>query len=105
MTALANEFLSLLYVNDQGLSDSSLQETFGSRYLSLADVINVLLSANRIQVFHNGSENVYRAVKEETASKLEGLVREHILVYQVCEKAGNKGIWKQDISKIECALT
>ena len=29
--------------------------------------------------------------------KFEGLGPEQILVYQLCEKAGNKGIWTRDI--------
>jgi hypothetical protein len=33
---------------------------------------------------------VYKALNEATAAKFEGLGPEQILVYQVCERAGDK---------------
>jgi DNA-directed RNA polymerase III subunit RPC6 len=40
---------------------------------------------------------VYKAVKAETAAKFEGLGPEEMLVYQVIERTGNKGIWSREI--------
>jgi len=71
--ALTAELLSLVQSSDEGLTDERVRQTFGSRYEQLAPSINELLSNNRLQLFTQGGALVYKAVKEETAIKFEGL--------------------------------
>mmetsp|Transcript_3882 Transcript_3882/g.5337 ORF Transcript_3882/g.5337 Transcript_3882/m.5337 type:complete len:307 (+) Transcript_3882:18-938(+) len=95
--ALTAELLSLVQSSDEGLTDERVRLTFGPRYEQLAPSINELLSNNRLQLFTQGGALVYKAVKEETAIKFEGLGTEEMLVYQVIERSGNRGIWTRDI--------
>jgi DNA-directed RNA polymerase III subunit RPC6 len=95
--SLADELLALLHANDDQLSDKDVSMHFGERYPDLVPVINDLLAVNRMQLLTQGDVLFYRIVQEETAAKFEGLGPEQILVYQICERAGNKGIWTRDI--------
>ena len=55
------------------------------------EAINLLLRTNRLQLFTTGTGSlVYKLVSEDTAVKFDGLNSEQIMVYQICEKAGNK---------------
>lgn len=70
---LSEELLRLLQASEEGLSDEQIRSHFGGRYEQLAAAINDLLSCNRLLLFTQGGSLVYRAVKEETAMKFEGL--------------------------------
>ncbi len=88
---LHSELLSLLSHNDSvGVSDQQLRDHFGVRYEGLVIVINDLLRSNRIQLYYQGNSLIYKAINESIAAKFEGLGPEQILVYQVCERAGNR---------------
>mmetsp|Transcript_914 Transcript_914/g.2036 ORF Transcript_914/g.2036 Transcript_914/m.2036 type:complete len:303 (-) Transcript_914:24-932(-) len=97
LSVLADELLRVLLAHEEGLSDDQVKQSFGDRYEKLAGAINELLQANRVQLFKQGNVLVYRAIKEETALKFEGLGAEEMLVHQVIERSGNKGIWTRDI--------
>eukprot|EP01031_Cornospumella_fuschlensis_P026414 gene26414-31917_t len=98
MSQLNDEFLRLLYTSEDGLTDEQIRNHFGARYGQLTSVINDLLSTNRLLLFQQGQGGlVYKAVREETALKFEGLGPEQMLVYQAIERSGNKGIWTRDI--------
>ena len=87
-----------LQEHEDGLSDEDIRRIFGDRYgQDLVQILNNLLSLNRLQLFHKGDILIYKLIREETAIKFEGLGPEQMLVYQVCEKAGNRGIWTRDI--------
>lgn len=75
VSSLTNELLALLSSHDAGAPDDLISSHFGSRYKDLVPVINDLLRTNRLQLFTQGITGipVYRAIKEETANKLEGL--------------------------------
>jgi hypothetical protein len=73
LSVLADELLRVLLAHEDGLSDDQVKEVFGDRYEKLAGAINELLQANRVQLFKQGNALVYRAIKEETALKFEGL--------------------------------
>ncbi|RYY69066.1 hypothetical protein EON63_24100 [archaeon] len=74
MSLLNDEFLRLLYTAEEGLTDEQIRSHFGVRYAQLTSVINDLLSANRLLLFQQGQGSlVYKAVREETAAKFEGL--------------------------------
>ena len=73
LTVLAEELLRTLLSNEEGFSDESIRLQFGSRYDLLAPAINELLSVNRLQLFTQNGSLFYKAVKEETAIKFEGL--------------------------------
>lgn len=89
-SALADELLRLVQGYSSGLSDADIQSHFKERYVQLPPVINTLLGQNRLKLFTLNGSLVYKALNEETAAKFEGLGPEQILVYQVCERAGNK---------------
>lgn len=59
--------------HEDGLSDPQVRSIFGERYVQLEGAINDLLAVNRVQLFTQGASLVYRAIKEETAMKFEGL--------------------------------
>ena len=87
-----------LQEHEDGLSDEDIRKIFGDRYgQDLVQILNHLLSLNRLQLFHKGDILIYKLIREETAIKFEGLGPEQMLVYQVCEKASNRGIWTRDI--------
>lgn len=101
---LHDEFWHLLQKYENGLDDIIVREHFQSGYSAeLTSVINALVASNRIQLYTTTSNKngemglVYKLVKEETALKFEGLGPEQILVYQIIERASNKGIWTRDI--------
>lgn len=73
LSAIADEFLHTLLVYEDGVSDDAVRAIFGTRYAQLAGAINELLGFNRIQLFTQGTTLVYKAIKEETALKFEGL--------------------------------
>eukprot|EP01032_Pedospumella_encystans_P019805 gene19805-22512_t len=96
-SAIADELLRTLLAYEDGVPDEQIRVIFGARYEQLATAINELLGANRIQLFTQGNALVYKAIKEETALKFEGLGPEQMLVHQIIERAGNRGIWTRDI--------
>lgn len=73
LSAIADELLRVLLAHEEGLSDDQIKQAFGARYEQLPNAINELLSANRLQLFTQGTSLVYKAIKEETAAKFEGL--------------------------------
>jgi hypothetical protein len=73
LSAIADELLRVLLAYEDGLSDDQVKSAFGERYEQLPPAINELLAVNRLQLFTQGSALVYRAIKEETALKFEGL--------------------------------
>lgn len=73
LSPIADELLRTLLAHEDGLSDEHVRAVFGERYSLLAAAINDLLAVNRVQLFTQGASLVYRAIKEETAMKFEGL--------------------------------
>ncbi|EWM26922.1 RNA polymerase Rpc34 [Nannochloropsis gaditana] len=95
---LREEFLSLCLSHAEGLRNEQLREHFTERYLHLVPIINSCLAENLIRCMKTESnELVYQAVDPNLAEKMRNLGAEQLLVYQVVEKAGNKGIWHKDI--------
>lgn len=70
---LAEELLRLLLANEDGYSDDNIKSYFGTKYEELAPAINELLSQNRLQLFTQNGALFYKAIKEETAQKFDGL--------------------------------
>eukprot|EP00752_Nemacystus_decipiens_P003041 g2819.t1 len=84
--------------SDDGVNSEVLSENFGEEYPLLVDIINSLLVDNRLQLSKGENDTMwYKLVQEEKAKKLTGLTPEQLMIYQVIEKAGNKGIWTRDI--------
>jgi len=96
---LKAQLVEKLRTAPSGLSNDQLESHFGAgKMAGIAEVVNQLLEAKRLNLFMQGSNNlVYRLVAEETAMKFEGLTQEQMLVYQICERAGSKGVWTRDI--------
>lgn len=73
ISPLADELLRVLLAHEEGLTDDVLRVQYGARYETLPGAINELLSLNRVQLFTQGTTLLYKAIKEETAQKFEGL--------------------------------
>lgn len=73
LSPIAEEFLRTLLAQEEGINDETLKVIFGNRYEQLAQAINELLTINRLQLFTQGGALLYKAIKEETAQKFEGL--------------------------------
>jgi hypothetical protein len=73
MASIGDELLRLLQASEEGIADDLIRGHFGSRYEQLAPAINELLGINRLLLFTQDGALVYKAVKEETALKFEGL--------------------------------
>eukprot|EP00638_Chattonella_subsalsa_P001039 CAMPEP_0117745418 /NCGR_PEP_ID=MMETSP0947-20121206/7344_1 /TAXON_ID=44440 /ORGANISM="Chattonella subsalsa, Strain CCMP2191" /LENGTH=292 /DNA_ID=CAMNT_0005562557 /DNA_START=23 /DNA_END=901 /DNA_ORIENTATION=+ len=93
---LARAFISLFPQYPEG-PDTVVKDKFGDKYIKLVVIINSLLKENRLHLFRSGETLVYRLVQSEKAAKLKGLGPEQMMIYQVIERAGNKGIWVRDI--------
>jgi len=99
MDDLRAQLVELLRQAPVGLSNEQLESHFGAgKMASIAGVVNVLLEQKRLNLFQTATGGLlYKYVAEETAAKFEGLTQEQMLVYQICEKAGGKGVWTRDI--------
>lgn len=99
MSSLPDQLLHILHqTNGEGMSDKALREHFSFKYDELVPHINDLLRANRLVLYTSADGAlIYKAIEETIAAKLEGLGPEQMLVYQICEKVGNRGIWTRDI--------
>ncbi|OQR69782.1 DNA-directed RNA polymerase III subunit RPC6-like [Tropilaelaps mercedesae] len=58
------------------------------------NAINKLLAKGKIEILKQGGTLVYRYVNQD---KMKGCDKDERLVFQVIERAGNKGIWIRDI--------
>lgn len=97
ISQLREEFVNLLQQTKNGITNSKLKETFGERYSQLPTIINGFSKEGRLTMMKDGDELVYRLASAEEASKFAGLDVATRMVYQIIEKAGNKGIWTKDI--------
>jgi hypothetical protein len=71
--SISEELLRLLLASEDGLPDEQVRAHFGTRYEQLVPAINDLLASNRLLLFTQSGSLLYKAVKEETAMKFEGL--------------------------------
>lgn len=99
---LAEDFLRLLQSSDSPLSDDQIKRHYGPTglYTELPRAINLLLASNRISLMHDANQKIfYKPIRADKAAKIRDIVpgSEQMLVYQVCERAGNRGIWTRDI--------
>jgi DNA-directed RNA polymerase III subunit RPC6 len=95
---LKSQFVELLRQAPSGLSNEQLQRHFGSGKMgAVAQVVNELLEQKRLNLFTQSGGLLYKLVDEGTAAKFEGLTKEQMLVHQICDKAGTKGVWTRDI--------
>lgn len=98
---LKQEFINLFddiqYQINGGVSNSQLKNIFKERYNQLPTIINELIQESRLAMSKVGSELLYNLISQEVASKFAGLDVAARMVYQLIEKAGNKGIWTKDI--------
>ena len=73
ISQLTQELLDLINNNENGVVDSDIQAHFRERYSALPNVINTLLSQNRLKLYTLNGSLMYKAVNELTAAKFEGL--------------------------------
>jgi len=98
---LAKDFLRLLQSSEAPLSDDQVKKHYGpTGYLELPNAINNLLASNRISLLRDANDKIfYNPISADKAEKIRDIIpgSEQMLVYQVCERAGNRGIWTRDI--------
>jgi DNA-directed RNA polymerase III subunit RPC6 len=97
---LKQEFMDLfqdLQYQTNGVSNSQLKNIFKEQYSQLPAIINELIQESRLSMSKVGNELLYNLISEEVASKFAGLDVAARMVYQIIEKADNKGIWTKDI--------
>ena len=91
-----------------GLTNGQLERHFGAnKLLAIAQVLNILLDSKRVHLYNsteNPNELMYKLVAEEQAQKFEGIGPDQMLVYQICERSGSKGVLIGDI-KAETKIT
>lgn len=82
-----------------GVTNNMLKEIFSSReYPQLVPIMNELTACARLVMSKLDNKEVcYDLVSPQLAAKMVGLDPTARLVYQVIEKAGNKGIWTRDV--------
>uniref|UniRef100_A0A6U3W4Q6 DNA-directed RNA polymerase III subunit RPC6 n=2 Tax=Ditylum brightwellii TaxID=49249 RepID=A0A6U3W4Q6_9STRA len=81
-----------------GVPNGALKSKFGDdTYTQLVPIINDLMRKGKISMHKFGGELIYSLLSDEVAAKFAGLDSSHRMVYQVVERAGNKGIWTRDI--------
>ncbi|CAM9503708.1 unnamed protein product [Discosporangium mesarthrocarpum] len=84
--------------NENGVHSETLSAEFGDDYPHLVDVLNSLLVDNRLVLLKGENDSMwYKLIQEEKAQKLKGLSAEQMMIYQVIERSGNRGIWTRDI--------
>jgi DNA-binding MarR family transcriptional regulator len=81
-----------------GISNAALKQRFGPEdYLQLVPIINELTQESRLTMSKMDGELWYQLVDSQIATQFVGLDVSARMVYQVIEKAGDKGIWTKDI--------
>ncbi|CAL1298514.1 unnamed protein product [Larinioides sclopetarius] len=95
---LENCVLELITKNSNGVTNKMLQAANPTTGVAqLVEVINKLTAADKIQIFHKGKQLVYMLKDPESVKHCKGADAEEKLIYQLIEKAGNKGIWIRDL--------
>lgn len=85
--------------DERGVNDDQVKMELGQAVFNkLGPVLNHLLSKNRMQLRQSGDGSLwYKILEKQLALKFDKLGNEQMMVYQVIEKAGNRGIWTRDI--------
>jgi len=74
-----------------------LNELPGVSVDQISGIMNKLSTEGRISLFKDHLGLVYKEVSPEELNKFKGLGKEDMLIYQLIEQAGNKGIWTKEI--------
>ena len=93
MSPLAVEIVNLLQVaNNKQFTEVQLYASLTNHSKSeLVSAINELLGIHRLELLQTSTGSlVYKLNSTDYAEKFAGLTKEQKLVYQTCEKAGNK---------------
>lgn len=93
-----NKLLDLCRAHPDGLPQKVLDEEIPDLEL-LSQALNWLLSKQKLVVFTQGDNIVYKEQSTEVAVKFKGLTSEDMLVYQSIEAAANQGIWTADLKR------
>lgn len=66
---------------------------------AIAQVLNKLLKARKVQIFNHKGDLYYMVTPKEHAEQFQDLGSEELLVYQNIKEAGNLGIWTRDLKQ------
>lgn len=101
--AIKKEIMELVLAYDSGISEAELSRTMSSTSVEVRmNAINALTNEGRVQLCKRGSDLIYRAIDQKTINNHSAVFNTNIsieerAVYQVVERAGNKGIWNREI--------
>lgn len=93
-----NKLLDLCRAHPDGLPQRVLDEEIPDLEM-LSQALNFLLSKQKLVVFTQGDNIVYKEQSADVAVKFKGLSSEDMLVYQSIEAAANQGIWTADLKR------
>lgn len=82
----------------QGVTQQDLEQAGWGDAAKQLNAANQLLATGRIEITQIApGQLMYKTVDPHTQAKFRGLDREHMLVYQMIEKSGDKGCWSKVI--------
>lgn len=94
---LENRLLEIVGNSRAGVTTIGLQNTIPINVDRLVKALNNLIAQNQIELFTQDTQLLYKIKNPESAKIFQGSDIEEKLVYQIIEKAGNKGIWIRDL--------
>mmetsp|Transcript_95230 Transcript_95230/g.168604 ORF Transcript_95230/g.168604 Transcript_95230/m.168604 type:complete len:325 (-) Transcript_95230:21-995(-) len=92
------QMLRLVESNPHGLTLSEFEKYGWTDRNSLMQVGNNLLQEGRIELVQLGGGNLlFRLANPNQVQKFQHLDQHHMLIYQLIEKAGDKGAWSKNL--------
>lgn len=89
--------LDYLKKNPEGVNKESLMAEINANDQQIAEILNNLISDNRIFITENKGEHLFKYRSEKEASKFRDLNFEEIQAYEIIIQTGNMGISTNDI--------
>ena len=89
--------LKFLKNNPDGVNKETLMAEINATDQQIAEILNNLISENRIFITENKGEHLFKYRSEKEASKFRELNFEEIQAYEIVIQTGNMGISTNDI--------
>ncbi len=89
--------LEFLKKNTDGINKETLMSEINADDKKIAEILNNLISENRIYLTDNKGEHLFKYRSEKEASKFRDLSFEEIQAYEIIIQTGNMGISTNDI--------
>lgn len=59
--------------------------------------INKLLNEKRLAIYQDGTTLIYKGISKELADAFKGMTNDDMIIYNLIEEAGNKGIQNKEL--------